>query len=191
MSPERNGVSDRAIFPGIVFMVSHYLQSKMQFYAQHTTIIYTPSTWLAHSMAIFFSTWHFDKDETFTFHNIFLFMSVNIKLFLFGIKFYLPITTNTHYPVISLVKHSLPYSNWYTSSNISQLSLCHRTMFLVFSCLLISLAYRRETLIYTYYLHYIYSHSISMVLCIHWSQKKYLLYEWMNDARKASFMNWQ
>ena len=104
-----------------------------------------------------------------TFYNIFLFMSVNIKLFLFGIQFYLPITTSTQYPVISLVKSSLPYSDWYTSSSISQLSLCYKTMFLVFSCLLISLAYRRDTLIYTYYLHYIYSHSINMVLCTHWS----------------------
>ena len=125
------------------------------------------------------------------FYNIFLFISVNIKLFLFGIQFYLPITTSTQYPVISLVKSSLPYSDWYTSSSISQLSLCYKTMFLVFSCLLISPAYRRDTLIYTYYLHCIYSHSINMVLCTHWSQKKYLLYEWMNDARKTSFMNWQ
>lgn len=27
-----------------------------------------------------------------------------------------------------------------------------------------------------------------MVLYTYWAQKKYLLYEWMNDARKASFM---
>lgn len=190
MSPEKKWRSDRAIFPCIVFMVSHYLQSKMQFYAQHTTI-YTPCTWLAHSMAIFFFTWHFDKDEICTFHNIFLFMSVNIKTIFVWYKI-LPTYYHQHtLPCNIFSKHSLPYSNWYTSSNISQLSLCHRTMFLVFSCLLISWPIEGKTLIYTYYLHYIYSHSISMVLCIHWSQKKYLLYEWMNDARKASFMNWQ
>ena len=114
-----------------------------------------------------------------TFYNIFLFMSVNIKLFLFGIQFYLPITTDTHYPIISFIKPSLPYSDWYKCSNILQLSLCYRTMFLVFSSLLISLAYRKEALIYTYYLSYIYSHSISMVLCTHWSQKKYFI--WMNE----------
>lgn len=107
-------------------------------------------------------------------------------LFLFGIQSYLHITTNTNLHATSLVKPSLPYPDWYKCPSISQLSLCYSTMFLNFSCLLIFLAYGWETC-----LIYVYSHGICIVLRTYWVQKKYLLYEWMNDARKAGFMNWQ
>lgn len=71
-SPEKDGVSDWATFLLIVLMVSHHLENKMQFCAQHTII--TPPTWLAQSMAIFFffhlTLWQ--RWNTCTSYNIFL-----------------------------------------------------------------------------------------------------------------------
>lgn len=52
--PERNEVSELAVFLVIVLMASHHLQNKIQFCVQHAVLLNTTlPTWLAQFMAIF------------------------------------------------------------------------------------------------------------------------------------------